>query len=61
MLQYNGRIIPIEVKSGNSVTAKSLSEYRKKYEPDIAIRFSTRNLRKDDNLFQQGTYARMTT
>ena len=56
MLQYNGRIIPIEVKSGNSVTAKSLSEYRKKYEPDIAIRFSTRNLRKDDNLINIPLY-----
>ena len=49
MLQYNGSIIPVEVKSGNSVT-------RKKYEPDIAIRFSTRNLRKDDNLINIPLY-----
>ena len=56
MLQYNGRIIPIEVKSGNSVTAKSLSEYRKKYNPETAARLSTRNLRKDDNLINIPLY-----
>lgn len=56
MLQYNGRIIPIEVKSGNSVTAKSLSEYRKKYNPETAVRLSTRNLRKDDGLINIPLY-----
>ena len=29
IVQYENRIIPVEVKSGNSIAAKSLSEYRK--------------------------------
>lgn len=56
ILQYKGNIIPVEVKSGNNVAAKSLSEYRKKYMPEIAIRLSTKNLRKDDGLINVPLY-----
>ena len=56
LLQYNNRIIPMEVKSGNSVTAKSLSEYRKKYQPEMAVRLSTRNLQRDNGLLNVPLY-----
>ena len=44
-------VIPIEVKSGTSVTGKSLTEYNKKYSPSMRIRFSMLNLKRDDTLF----------
>lgn len=56
IVQHRNRIIPVEVKSGNSVTAKSLSEYRKRYNPDVAIRLSIRNLHRDGNLLNVPLY-----
>jgi len=41
--QYNGRIIPIEVKAGRN-RARSLAEYRKKYSPEIAVKTSLENI-----------------
>jgi predicted AAA+ superfamily ATPase len=38
-----GRVIPIEVKSGKNVTARSLEAYRKAYDPAFAIRISSKN------------------
>lgn len=40
LIEENGQVIPIEVKSGNSVRSKSLSVFTKKYEPETRIRFS---------------------
>jgi len=56
LLQLNNQIIPIEVKSTISIKAKSLSEFRKKYHPKLAIRFSLKNLRKDDDLLNIPLY-----
>lgn len=50
LIEYQNRIIPIEVKSKESIQAKSLSEYRKKVEPEVAIRMSLRNLHFRDGL-----------
>ena len=50
MLQYKNEIIPIEVKSNESVNNTSLRVYNERYNPQIRIRFSMRNLNKDDNL-----------
>lgn len=50
MLVYKNEIIPIEVKSGENIKSKSLSIYRKTYEPRISIRFSLKNLSYDDGL-----------
>lgn len=50
MLPYKNEIIPIEVKSGENVKSKSLSIYRKNYEPRISLRFSLKNLNFDDGL-----------
>ena len=40
VFQKDDKIIPIEVKSGENVKAKSLKIYREKYQPEISIRFS---------------------
>jgi predicted AAA+ superfamily ATPase len=44
LLQYKDMIIPIEVKSSDNVTSKSLSVYAKAYSPRLRIRFSLKNL-----------------
>ena len=51
IVQHGMDVIPIEVKSGTSVTGKSLTEYNKKYSPSMRIRFSMLNLKRDDTLF----------
>lgn len=43
-------VVPIEVKSGTSVTGKSLAEYNKKYTPRLRVRFSMLNLKRDESL-----------
>ncbi len=48
IIQEGLDIIPIEVKSGTSVTGKSLVEYNKKYSPKLRLRFSMLNMKKDD-------------
>ena len=50
IMQHGVNVIPIEVKSGTSVTGKSLAEYNKKYSPSLRIRFSMLNLKRDDTL-----------
>ncbi len=50
IIQHASQVIPIEVKSGTSVTGRSLVEYNKRYSPELRIRFSMLNLKKDDNL-----------
>lgn len=56
ILQYIDQIIPVEVKSEHNVKAKSLSLYRKTYQPEVAIRLSTLNMRKDDDLINIPLY-----
>jgi len=48
ILQYQNNIIPIEVKSDENIRSKSLTFYRKEYDPPVSLRFSLRNLKKDD-------------
>lgn len=50
ILQYKNEIIPIEVKSSENINNASLKAYNEKYNPKMRIRFSMRNLNKDDNL-----------
>lgn len=47
LLQRGTSILPIEVKSGTRISGKSLGTYIKKYNPELAIRYSMNNLRKD--------------
>jgi len=51
VVQYEDKIIPIEVKSGESTKSKSLGVYIEKYNPQIAIRASLSNYEKRGNLF----------
>ncbi len=50
MFQYGEKIIPVEAKSAISTKSKSLSEYRKKYRPELSLRFSLKNVEKNDDL-----------
>lgn len=56
ILQQHNQIIPIEVKSSTCVTARSLSEYRKKYDPAVSVRLSLKNLCKDDDMLNIPLY-----
>ena len=51
IVQYQNELIPIEVKSGESVRSRSLSVYSEKYKPQLRIRFSLRNLTFNNGLF----------
>jgi len=42
MLQRGESVIPVEVKSGDNVNAVSFKSYIKKYRPEVAVRFSTK-------------------
>ena len=50
VLQNDLEIIPIEVKSAHSIAGKSLHVYHEKYAPNLRIRYSFNNLKKDGNL-----------
>ncbi len=56
LIQDDDMVIPIEVKSGLSLNAKSLKTYRAGYAPGIAIRTSMQNLRFDDGLLNIPLY-----
>ena len=53
----NEQIIPIEIKSGRNKRSTSLRNYREKYQPDYAIRFSELNFGWQDQLFSIPLYA----
>lgn len=50
IIQYQNKIIPIEVKANKSINNVSLTRYNEKYKNDLSIRFSMRNLSKDENI-----------
>lgn len=43
VIQRDGRLIPIEVKSADNMRAKSLKVYMETYSPDYAIKLSAKN------------------
>lgn len=49
IIQREGKIIPIEVKSADNTRAKSLNIYMEAYRPDYAIKLSTKNFGFEDN------------
>ena len=49
IIQREGKIIPIEVKSADNTRAKSLNIYMEAYKPDYAIKLSTKNFGFEDN------------
>ena len=48
VIQRDGKLIPIEVKSADNTRAKSLKVYMETYKPDYAIKLSTRNFGFED-------------
>lgn len=48
IIQRNGKLIPIEVKSADNTRAKSLRVYMDKYRPEYAIKLSARNFGFED-------------
>lgn len=48
--QFEEKIVPIEVKASTNVKSRSLGVYREKYKPEISVRTSLLNLKKDDGL-----------
>ncbi len=56
VIQLKNDIIPVEVKSDRNVKGKSLSEYRKTYQPPLSVRFSTLNLKRDGDFLNIPLY-----
>ncbi|MDR0831196.1 MAG: ATP-binding protein [Prevotellaceae bacterium] len=56
VMQLDGQIVPIEVKSGLNVKAQSLRVYRERYSPELAIRFSLLPLEKNNGLLNIPLY-----
>jgi predicted AAA+ superfamily ATPase len=50
IFQQSDQIIPVETKSALSIKTKSLSEYRKKHQLVLSIRFSLKNVEKNNDL-----------
>ena len=57
VIQRAGKVLPIEVKSGENVKAKSLKHFVKMYEPQQIIRLSEKNFGVDGNLCAVPLYA----
>ncbi len=50
LLNDNNTVLPLEVKSGSSTKSKSLSVYKQKYNPNLRVRLSIKNLILDQDL-----------
>ena len=57
LLNEEGEIIPIEVKSGLHVKSRRLSNYIIKYKPKYAIRISARNFGFNNSVYSVPLYA----
>jgi len=56
IIQREGEIIPLEVKSNTSIKSKSLKVYNEKYHPNLNIRTSMLNLKQDGNILNVPLY-----
>jgi len=56
VIQYDGEIIPIEVKSGKNVKSESLNIYRDEFRPVRAVRTSQKNYGVIDGLYSVPLY-----
>lgn len=50
VIQKEGEVIPIEVKSGDNVRSRSLAEYTRRYLPPFSYRVSFRNFGNENNI-----------
>ena len=56
VMQVGAQVVPIEVKSGANVKAKSLRTFREAYAPKLALRFSLKPLEYNDGLLNLPIY-----
>lgn len=57
VFQWDGEVIPVEVKAAENLQAKSLKSYVEKYQPKYAVRNSMSDYRKEDWLINIPLYA----
>ena len=57
VIQRDGKLIPIEVKSADNTKAKSLKLYIDTFKPDYAIKLSIKNFGFDNNIKTVPLYA----
>lgn len=57
VVDTGGRVMPLEVKAEANLRAKSLKTYREKFSPELAIRTSMADYRKEDGLVNLPLYA----
>lgn len=57
VVDTDGRVMPLEVKAETNLRAKSLKTYREKFSPELAIRTSMADYRKEDGLVNLPLYA----
>jgi len=50
LIQHQNLVLPVEVKSGESIRSRSLHVYQSQFTPPLAIRFSLRNLSLDHHV-----------
>ena len=50
LIQYQNKIIPIEVKSDENIKSKSLTIYNQQFKPELRIRYSLKNLHFENGL-----------
>lgn len=57
IIRLNGKIVPIEIKSGYNSRARSLTLFTAKFKPDFSIRISKKNFGFENNIFSVPLYA----
>lgn len=57
LLQIKGKVIPLEVKAAENLHAKSLRVYHQKYEPEVALRTSLSDYRREEWMTNWPLYA----
>ena len=57
IIPIGGKLIPIEVKSGENIASSSLRDYVKQFSPSLAVRISARNFGFGNNIFSIPLYA----
>lgn len=57
LLQIEGKLVPIEVKSGKRTRSVSLQAYMQAYQPETVIRFSTKNFGFENQISSIPLYA----
>ena len=55
--RHGEKIIPVEVKAEVNLKAKSLRVYKDKYEPEVSVRTSMADYKKEDWLVNLPLYA----